>query len=65
MAQVAIANQNGMFIIGIEPKNVLSKNHLVHVQLDNILPITPLHEAQNAIASKILSMIQKEVNKIP
>ena len=53
-----IVNQNGMFIIGIKPKNVLSKNLPVLVHPDNILLIILLHEVQNAIVSRIMCSIQ-------
>jgi len=53
-----IVNQNGMFIIGIKPKNVLSKNLPVLVHPDNILLIILLHEVQNATVSRIMCSIQ-------
>ena len=56
-----IVNQNGMFIIGIKPKNVLSKNLPVLVQPDNILLIILLHEVRNAIVSRIMCSIHLKV----
>ena len=53
-----IVNPNGMFIIGIKPKNVLSKNLPVLVHPDNILLIILLHEVQNVIVSRIMCSIQ-------
>ena len=64
VALVVIVNQNGMCITIRKLGNVMNKNRRVHVLLDNILLIMPLHDPQNAVVLKTLSTIQTRAHAL-